>query len=359
MTQQFVFFLAILFLTFQTTFQSPPIVRCLEANALEFTAPEEILESEILDTTFDHVDCGERLVCKLDCEKILPRAPEGCSKKTKNFYLDLTKLVNEKKGKSLYDKVCYSKRGLKKLDKNYENVIYSIGSQLYRKFVEKETGISRLQYLKNKYPLVYNTFPEIMTNYVDEETFKNSPKNVRESVINLYKNLNMDYASYASDKVKKTYKKGIILRALSEYVDSFRGVIKLCDQKLSDLPESQIESTVTSKVYQNLQKWIKETKKEGAWGFYIYDNLKIKQREEFKRMAAVLNGEFIDIVVKDYNDHIKVNRSYCFCSSFRSFQSSALNKHKNVKKFVASEQEFNRVKAFSNSLLAICRSLCK
>jgi hypothetical protein len=51
MTQQIVFILAILLLTFQFTLQSLPVVKCLETNALEFDAPEEILDSEIFDVT--------------------------------------------------------------------------------------------------------------------------------------------------------------------------------------------------------------------------------------------------------------------------------------------------------------------
>jgi hypothetical protein len=355
MTQQIVFILAILLLTFQFTLQSLPVVKCSETNALEFDAPEEILESEIFDVTLVEKDCSTSLVCKLDCEKILPKNNQNCF--TQNLYVNLTS--PDGRGKSLYEKVCSSKRGLRTLGQNSENLVYSIGSQLYRKFVEKETGITRQEFLEKEYPLVYNEFPEIMTNYVDDESIENLPTKVKKSVNDFYKNLNKQYVDFATDEVGKTYKNGKALKALSEYVDSFRGVIKLCDQNLSGLPESQIKSTVSATVKENLENWIKNTAKGGSWGSYKYENLNRNEKEEFDNLTGKLNGEFIDIVVKDYNNDISVNRSFCYCSSFISFLVEAHKGNGKINHQVANHVEFNQVRKLTHTLKDICREKCK
>jgi hypothetical protein len=360
MTQQFILIFSILLISFQLTFQSVPIVRCSEVNALEFTAPEEILESEIFDTTLtNNVDCSDSIVCKLDCQKILPRAPENCFTNTDNLYLNLTSLVREQGGKSLYYKVCRSKRGLRTLYKNLENLIYSVGAQLYRKFVEKETGITQQEYLKKNFPTLSKQFPDIMTVHVDDETFEKLPKKTRETIRDFYRNLNIDYVTFAVTKAKRTYHKENVLKALSEYIDSFRGVIKLCDQKLSNERNAEIKETLSKTVENNLSNWIISTRKGGAWGAYKYEFLNRGEKKEFARMAGELNSIFVDTVVSDFNSHIQIERSYCYCSSFRYFLSISVNKENGqIKQIVASNLEFSNAKKLSKKIVDICRAAC-
>jgi hypothetical protein len=300
--------------------QSFPVVRCKELNVLE-TELEGTLELEILSHQINTVDCADKLVCKLDCRKIvniMNKRKVKCQQTTGEIFIDLSETSQKEKGKKVYDMVCVSKTGNLKWGRGRENSGFSTASQTLHEFVESITGVSTALYVQKNFAIITKRIPGVFLSekFGDIRSKINSKKTMYK-VFSLYKNFNQNYVTFATKKDKDMGTNALL--PLADYADSLRGIIKLCFEKIQNSNKTEMLAKIKQTIDEYYKTWLKESQKKQKFEFSYYQNLKHNGREQFIKFAVRFNDLFAKKLVDVIESGQKIERTFCYCSSFSKF----------------------------------------
>jgi hypothetical protein len=355
MNSPVLFFFCFLLLI-QFTLQSIPVVRCKDSNVLDTNDSENTLELEILAHIITTVDCSDLLVCKLDCYRILNTKRTKkikCKQRNKEIFVNLTTFVDKKNGKNVYDMVCVSKDGNLRWGRNRENSGFTVASQTLHKFVESLTGVSTALFVQKNFILFSKRFPGVfLSEKFDDIRSKIKKRKNLFKIFNLYKNFNENYVKFAS-KVDKDIG-SMVLLPLVDYTDSLRGIMKLCFEKIKNRSKEEVSQKIKKIVDKYFADWLMESEKKQLFQFSFYSKLKEPGRVKFKKFAKEFNSLFAKKVVDVIESDQKLERSFCYCSSFSKF----IAKQKNFAKSSTIHQTYVHVKKKLNDLQSSMENIC-
>jgi hypothetical protein len=339
--------------------QSCPVVRCKELNVLETEQEEDSLELEILSHQINTIDCNDKLVCKLDCRTILNvmnKKKVNCQQTNDEIFLDLTEVAQKENGKKVYDMVCVSKAGNSRWGKERENSGFSTASETLHELVESITGVSTTLYVQQNFREISKKIPGVfLSQKFSDIRSKIRSKKTADEIFSLYKNFNKNYVIFATEKDKDMGTKALL--PLADYADSLRGIIKLCYEKIENSDKKELLTKIKQTVEEYYENWLKESQKKQKFEFSFYQNLKSNGRQQFKKFASTFNELFTKKLVDIIESHKKIERTFCYCSSFSKFIDSQQNVSKNSvihQTYVELKKKLKVLQHFQETMEELC-----